>query len=77
MVIDVHLLGYLARFSPTSQEKFKLELSGGATVSQLLEDIKFPADLEKVILVNGRHGNGFTRLTDGDEVFVFVPTAGG
>jgi len=77
MMIDIHLLGYLARFSPTKQEKFKLELPGGATVSQLLVEVKIPADLEKVVLVNGRHGNGSARLADGDEVSIFIPEAGG
>jgi molybdopterin converting factor small subunit len=77
MMIDIHLLGYLAKFSPTKQEKFKLDLSGEATVGRLLEEIKFPADLEKVILVNGCHGSRSTRLSEGDEVFIFIPAAGG
>jgi molybdopterin converting factor small subunit len=77
MIIDVHLLGYLAKFSPTKQEKFKLELPGEPTVARLLEEIKFPDDLEKVILVNGSHGNRSTPLANGDEVFIFLPAAGG
>lgn len=77
MMIDIHLLGYLAKFSPTKQEKFKLDLFGEATVGRLLEEIKFPADFEKVILVNGCHGNRSTKLSEGDEVFIFIPAAGG
>ena len=77
MIIDIHLLGYLAKYSPTRQEKFKLDLSGEATVSRLLEEIKFPSDLDKVILVNGCHGNRSTKLSEGDEVFIFLPAAGG
>jgi len=77
MMIDIHLLGYLAKFSPTKQEKFKLELPEETTVSQVLKEIEFPVDLEKVVLVNGRHADGSTRLADGDEIFVFVPAAGG
>jgi len=77
MIINIHLLGYLARFSPTKQEKFQLELPEGAIVSQLLEEIKFPTDLEKVVLVNGCHGNGSAKLADGDEVSIFIPEAGG
>jgi len=76
-MIHIHLLGYLARFSPTKQEKFKLNLPGEATVSQLLEEINFPDDLEKVVLVNGCHGNGSVRLAEGDEVYIFIPEAGG
>ena len=77
MMIDVYLLGYLAGFSPTKQEKFKQEVNGEATVDQILREIEFPADLEKVVLVNGRHADASTRLADGDEIFVFVPAAGG
>ena len=77
MMINMHLLGYLAKFSPTKQEKFKLELPGEATVGQVLKEIEFPTDLEKVLLVNGRHATGSTQLADGDEIFVFVPAAGG
>jgi len=76
-MIDIHLLGYLARFSPTKEEKFQLELPNGATVSQLLEEIEFPANLSKVVLVNGCHRNGSARLVDGDEVSIFIPEAGG
>lgn len=77
MMIDIHLMGYLARFSPTKKEKFRLELPNGATVSQLLEEIEFPTDLSKVVLVNGCHGNGSAQLADGDEVSIFIPEAGG
>ncbi len=77
MIINIHLLGYLARFSPTKEEKFKLELPGEATVGQVLKKVEFPADLEKVLLVNGRHATGSTQLADGDEIFVFMPAAGG
>lgn len=77
MMIDVHLMGYLARFSPTKSEKFRLELPNGATVGQLLGKIEFPGDLSKVVLVNGCHRNGSAQLTDGDEVSIFVPEAGG
>ena len=77
MRIDIHLLGYLARFSPTKKEEFQLEFPNGATVGQLLEQIEFPADLSKVVLVNGRHGDGSAQLADGDEVSIFIPEAGG
>ena len=77
MRVDVHLLGYLARFSPTGEEKFKMDLSGEAAVAQLLEAIKFPTAMERMILVNGVQAQLSTRLADGDEVFIFAPAAGG
>ena len=76
-MIDIHLLGYLAKYSPTKQEKFKLELAGEINMGRLLAEIKFPADIEKMVLVNGHQANPSTRLADGDEVFIFAPAAGG
>ena len=76
-MIDIQLLGYLAKYSPTGKETFKLELSSDATVSQLLARLKFPLDIEKMVLVNGRQANPSTPLAEGDEVFIFAPAAGG
>ena len=77
MSIHVQLLGYLSRYSPTGEEKFLLELPGEATVGGLLDRVCFPAGVEKMILVNGRQANPSTLLADGDEVFIFMPAAGG
>ncbi len=77
MTVRIHLLGYLARYSPGGQEKFKMDLDPGATVGALLEKIGFPAGLEKMILVNGRQSNPATVLGEEDEVFVFSPASGG
>jgi len=77
MMIDVQLLGYLAKYSPTGKETFRMELGSDATVSQLLARLKFPVDIEKMVLVNGRQANPSTPLAEGDEVFIFAPAAGG
>lgn len=77
MTVRIHLLGYLARYSPTGEEKFKMDLTPGATVGALLEKIGFPSGLEKMILVNGRQSNPATLLGEEDEVFVFSPATGG
>jgi molybdopterin converting factor small subunit len=77
MTIRVHLLGYLAKYSPTRNEKFKMDLAEGATVNALLDEIQFPSNLEKMILVNGRQSNPSTPLAEGDEVFIFSPATGG
>jgi len=77
MNIRVHLLGYLAKYSPNQNEKFQMDLGEGATAGGLLDQIRFPANLEKMILVNGRQSNPSTPLAEGDEVFVFTPAAGG
>ncbi len=77
MKIDVQLLGYLARFSPTEKEKFQLDLEPEATVAHILEKIGFPADLQKMILVNGVQAKLSTVLAEGDDVFIFAPALGG
>ena len=77
MTVHVHLLGYLAKFSPSGKEKFDLDLDPDTAVSHLLEKIQFPANLEKMILVNGRQSNPTTPVADGDDVFIFSPATGG
>ncbi len=77
MKVDVHLLGILAQYSPTGEEKFKVDLPEEAAISQLLEGLNFPAALERMILVNGVQAHLSTRLKNGDEVFIFAPAAGG
>jgi molybdopterin converting factor small subunit len=77
MKVNVQLLGYLAKYSPTQKETFRLEMEPEATLGRLLEKIGFPPDLEKMILVNGHRSNEATRLAEGDEVFIFSPAAGG
>jgi molybdopterin converting factor small subunit len=77
MTVRVHLLGYLARYSPSGGEKFKMDLAPEATVGILLEKIGFPAGLEKMILVNGRQADPTACLGEDDEVFIFSPATGG
>ena len=77
MSVHVHLFAYLARFSPTGQEKFDLEIGPEKTVGQLLDQLQIPADFEKRVLVNGRHADSSARLAEGDDVFMFPPAAGG
>ncbi len=78
MEVDVQLLGFLARFSPDGKEKFRLELEEAeATVEGLLQKIGFPANLQKMVAVNGNQAQPSTRLADGDDVFIFSPAAGG
>jgi molybdopterin converting factor small subunit len=77
MSVHVHLFAYLAKYSPTGKEKFDLEMGPGTTVAQLLECLRIPADFEKRVLVNGRHAEPSDPLSEGDEVFVYPPAAGG
>jgi len=77
MPIHVHLFAYLAKYSPTGQEKFDLEMGPEKTVGQLIDKLHIPADFEKRVLVNGRHTDSSVCLAEGDDVFIFPPAAGG
>jgi molybdopterin converting factor small subunit len=77
MPLHIHLFAYLAKFSPTGQEKFDLEIGPEKTVGQLLDQLQIPADFEKRVLVNGCHADSSARLAEGDDVFIFPPAAGG
>jgi molybdopterin converting factor small subunit len=77
MRVNVQLLGHIVRYSPTGRETFLLEVELGATLAGLLAAIGFPAEEEKVVLVNGRQAKDSAVLAEGDEVFIFVPAAGG
>jgi molybdopterin converting factor small subunit len=77
MTVNVQLLGYLAKYSPTGKEIFTQDLEPEATIGRLLEKIDFPPKMEKMVLGNGHQSNEATQLAEGDEVFIFAPAAGG
>jgi molybdopterin converting factor small subunit len=77
MPLRIHLFAYLAKYSPTGEEKFDLDLGPGMTIGQMLEKLRIPGDFEKRVLVNGRHEDLSARLAEGDDVFIFPPAAGG
>jgi molybdopterin converting factor small subunit len=46
-------------------------------VADVITTLVLPADLARVILVNGHDAPADRRLADGDEVAIFPPLAGG
>ena len=77
MSVRVQLFAYLSKFSPTGQEKFRLELEPEATVGWLLAKLQIPSEYEKRVLVNGLQANPLMPLKEGDDIFIFPPAAGG
>jgi len=77
MRLRVHLFASLAKYSPSGEEKFELEIGPEMTVADLLAKLRVPPDAEIRVLVNGRHADAVARLAGGDEVFIFPPAAGG
>ena len=54
-----------------------IELSEGATIEELMKDLKIPDEIVKIILVNGRSKGLDYALHKEDRVALFPPVAGG
>ena len=79
MRVEVQLHATLAAFLPpgSAQGVAVLELDDDATVGDLLARLAIPADLSRIVLVNGHDVGDDTRVRPGDVVDVFPPLAGG
>ena len=59
-------------------EPFEVSVADHTAVGDLVRDkIKLPADMPKMILINGLHSKEKQTLKDGDNVSLFMPMAGG
>jgi molybdopterin converting factor small subunit len=54
-----------------------MDVNEHATVQALLQALRVPNDLPRIILVNGRHASEDSFLRAGDVVAVFPPLIGG
>jgi molybdopterin synthase sulfur carrier subunit len=79
MEIQLNLYASLNRYLPDndSRRSRMLKVREGTRVQDLLDQIKIPMDVVKIIFVNGVHASGETILKDGDRLGVFPPVAGG
>lgn len=79
MEIEVNLYATLARYLPTPLEKGNcvMDVTGGATVEDVLQQLNIPADLVKLIFVDGVHASRESILKDGSRLGVFPPVGGG
>ncbi len=79
MKIEVNLFASLRRFLPEQAEgnSFSMRLDQGATVAQVLEKLNIPAEMPKVIFINGIIVKREAILKDGDKAGIFPPVAGG
>jgi len=53
------------------------EIERGSTIGDLLDQLNIPAEIPKLVFRNGVHSNRDADLSDGDEIGVFPPVAGG
>jgi sulfur carrier protein ThiS len=54
-----------------------VEVAVGTTLAEVVDRLALPAELHVLGCVNGKAANGETRLSEGDDVYVFVPVSGG
>jgi molybdopterin converting factor small subunit len=54
-----------------------LELIEGTKVDSVLDQMKLPKDIPKIILINGIQKTADETLKEGDTLSVFPPIAGG
>ena len=79
MQVEVRLFATLAPFLPPGSRDGvgMIDLEPGATVLRLVERLAIPAEMSRIVLVNGRDVQDDERLEPGDVVDVFPPLAGG
>ncbi len=77
MKAEVQLYATLRKFGPPQEGPFVVVLNDGERVAGLLEVLKIPPDVERVILLNGRPAEMDTVLNEGDRIVLFPPVAGG
>ncbi len=77
--VHVKLFATLRRYQPGLKigEALPVNLSDGATVEQLTQQLGLPADEVKVVFVNGVVRSPDHVLSNGDEVGIFPPVGGG
>jgi molybdopterin converting factor small subunit len=80
VTVDVELFATLSSYLPAGhdgQGRARVELPEGATVSDLAARLRIPADLPRIVLVNGEDAAPDRRLVPEDQVTFFPPLAGG
>ncbi len=79
MKIEVRLFASLKGYLPQDSEgnTCVLDIEEGSAVGRIFIWLKIPAELPKIIFLNGVHARGNEVLKDGDRLGVFPPVAGG
>ena len=79
MKIELRLFASLSRYLPEQRtgNLCAMEIPEGTTIKELLQRLTFPAEIRKIIIVNGVHAGDNQTLAEGDRIGVFPPVAGG
>jgi sulfur-carrier protein len=79
MRIEVNLYATLKRYvkNQTGGNSSVIDVEDGACVKDVIQKLKIPGDLVKLIFINGVHAKADTALKDGDRLGLFPPVGGG
>jgi len=77
MVVQLKFFAGLRSYLPPEPFPYPYDAQEGATVAQVLGALSIPLDKPRIILINGRHGELETALSEGDLLSLFPPVAGG
>lgn len=73
--IDLKLFVTLSQYLP--EDKDCCEIPEETTVEKLIADLGIPADMVKLIFINGKRQDGTYELKQDDRVGLFPPVGGG
>jgi molybdopterin converting factor small subunit len=74
MKVKIKLFALLRQFGPDEQV---VELPEGTTIDDVVRSLKLPGTIRLLRIVNGEHRPADHVLTDGDDLALFPPIAGG
>jgi len=79
MKIEVNLYATLKKYmkNETGGKSSAIDVKDGTCVKDIIQKLKIPVDLVKLIFINGVHAKVDTTLKDGDRLGLFPPVGGG
>ncbi len=79
MKIEVNLYATLKKYmkKETFGDTSTIVADDGLCVEDMIQKLKIPSDLVKLIFINGIHAKRETILKDGDRLGLFPPVGGG
>jgi len=79
MRIEVNLYATLKRYmeNETGGKSSAIDVEDGVGVKDIIQKLKIPGNLVKLIFINGVHAKKDTILKDGDRLGLFPPVGGG
>jgi molybdopterin converting factor small subunit len=77
MNITLKLYTVLREYMPEDLKDNSLSIPDNSKVVDVINMLKIPDDLPKIILINGVQKNPKSEISDGDELSIFPPISGG